>query len=909
MEQPSIRDLLIHLKQRNYQAALDLATELDLDKDVVYKTQWTHFRKEKEPHIESSHLEFLPLIKDDAWVIIQCLETLTNQPQVQRELIQLGQERIMKQTKSIIAQLNPHYQPTSQEKTWLRTRQYFLQYSDRLETMTKLWPSLSETAPSFAEAYSQFRDCNLIALAIESARNENNTLLDALFLHHGRQLLPYRLFILSQIPETSDPSQFDLPHVTHDREDRWLEEPWRAELDVVEQDWVQDLIRLDVPEEAAYAARLQDGIQATAYPASSEVIANWYMERAQAADAIGLSSNALEIIRYAQVMGVTHIEEKLSEYDWLCKYIYCSNDHERYVDLEKFRQMSNYEILEGLLQTTNSNTVVDDMLHLALPWLEVSKNRKVIDEDEDEEKPEFLLHRWLLDTRVVDDHLDWCCLVCEHSKPTMATEDRIIKDDLDLSRLVLAIMYSSDGSDMDNLVRLFECLPIFPDNTPQQENETTEMATILPYASTPLGVFSALQSVGPFGLTKMMDTLQKHLSSAEVLARYHAHVPLRWYLEEQSVKSQQQLCIRMASQAAGGVETGGARFDRDDDWRELLDDMIRLRDNGQGIFGKLDSAIVLEIFFSSLLRCARFKLAKELILGGNKLIDITKAEKLVIDAEREFFDNATSGDMDSGSLKQAWECLKILPPTTEIKKEMDLIEATHIIITEFNVQHQPGIPLMPIQVRQSEDRLEFVSKLMNTRRDVYNNHEKVLHLVRHLGYDEDDVLAKVKTLSILASTALVEEDYLQSYRLCQIAVDMAQNKPSKKPKAYNDQVDQAAWQICFNLGKLHTFEDINRRLDVLSMAMTLSPVENIRDVLAVWRELDATKPSQIDLAQLDADRYEAETQQSTKWQGLLQNASKQWGFGDLLAGGSGEHGEGGKRKRDIVRNVVGNWLF
>ncbi|CAO3702304.1 unnamed protein product [Rhizopus stolonifer] len=742
-------------------------------------------------------------------------------------------------------------------------------------------------------------DCNLIALAIESARNENSETLDALFLHHGRELLPYRLFILSQIPETSDPSRFDLPHVTQEWEDRWLEEPWR-EMDEVEQDWVKEMIRLDVPEETAYRTRLEEGIRATEYPASSRLVADWYLERARAADAIGLCSNALEISRYAQVMGVSDMGPIITEYEWLCKYVYASQDNP-YVDLASFQKKSNYEVLEGLLSKTSAKTIVDDMLRLALPWLEFCKQRKT--EEGEEEEEEFLLCRWLLDS---DHHrLDWCCLVCEHSKPTIDIEDRIIKDDFDLSRLVLSILYSSDGSNMDHLVRLFECLPIFPD-TPQQDNEMIGMATILPYTSTPLGVFTALQNAGAFGLTLMMDMLQGHLSSAEVLARYHSHVPLRWYLEEQSAKSQQQLCTRMASQAAGGVESGGSHFDRDDDWRELLDDMIRLRDDGKGVFGKLDSATILEIFFSSLLRCARFKLAKELILGGNQLIDITKAEKLVIDAEREFFDNATSGDMDSGSLKLAWDCLNILPPTTEIKKEKDLIEATHIIITEFNIQHQPGIPLMPIQVRQASDRLEFVSKLLHTKRDVYNNHQKVLELVRRLGYAEDDVLAKVKALSMLASTALVEEDYMQSYRLCQLAVEMAQNKPTQRPKAYNDQVDQSAWQICFNLGKLNTFEDVNRRLDVLSMAMSLSPVENIQDVLTVWRQLDATKPSQIELAQLDADRYE--TQSSPKWQGLLQNATKQWSLGDLLTGASGEQNEG-KRKRDLVRNVVGNWLF
>lgn len=286
-------------------------------------------------------------------------------------------------------------------------------------------------------------------------------------------------------------------------------------------------------------------------------------------------------------------------------------------------------------------------------------------------------------------------------------------------------------------------------------------------------------------------------------------------------------------------------------------------------------------------------------------MDITKAETLVIDAEREFFDNATSGNMHSGSMKQAWECLKILPPTTEIKKEMDLIEATHTLIDEYKVQDRPGMILMPIQIRQSKNRLELVSKLINSKRDMYRYHEKVLELVRKLGYG-DDLLAKVKALAMMASAALVEEDYLQSYNLCQIAVDLAQNhKSTEKNKS---EIDQAVWQICLNLGKVDAFDDVNRRLDILSMAMTLSPVENIQDVLAVWRKLDQDRPDQIALAQLGANNYHQGNEQSSGWSGLL---SKQW---HLLAGGEGDRnrsaeGSGGKRKRDILRDAVGGWLF
>ncbi|KAI8056547.1 secretory pathway protein Sec39-domain-containing protein [Gilbertella persicaria] len=898
MEQPTYRDFLIHLEQANFQAAIDLADELELDKDLAYKAHWTKQKQTRGLQLQVKDIELLALVQDHAWVIGECLEVCANQPQVQKNILKLGQTRVNKLTEPILATLKQDTALSPADKTWLRSRLYFLQYLDRFETFSKIWASQEQQQQQqqdFAIAYVEFRDSNLIAKAIEYARSENHVALDAIFMHHGSEVLLQRLFILSQIPETTDPSRFDLPHVTYDHEDRWLEEPWRKDQDPVEQEWVKQMISLEVQEQQDYLSKLQNVIPSIEYPTSSKVIVDWYMERAHAADRIGLSSHALEIIRYAQVMGVTGIESQVAEYEWLCKYVYGSLREDSFVNLEEFNKLSSYQVLEGLLSNTNAATIIDDMLRLALPWIEVSKDRQ---------DHEYVLCRWLLSSKVVDQHLDWCCAVLEMSKPTVPLEDRIIKDDLGLSRLVLAIVYSGDGP-MDCLVRLFECLPIFNDIS-ERLDEPTDISTLVD-SSSALDLFFKLQSVGPFGLTQMMDTLQNHLGSAEVLARYHASVPLAWFLRDQSVDAQRQLCIRMSSRAAGGVETGAILFDRDDDWRELLDDMLRLNDNGQGIFGKLDPAEILEIFFSSLLRCGRFKLAKELLLGSKKLMDITKAEQLVIDAEREFFDNATVGNMNSGSLKQAWDCLLILPPTTEIKKEMDLVEATHALITDYKVQDRPGMTLMPIQIRQSKDRLELISKLIHTKRDMYRRHEQVLTLASKLGYGED-LLAKVKALTLMASAALVEEDYLESYKLCQIAVDAAQNAKTGKPKNYHDQVNQNAWQICLNLGKIEAFDDVNRRLDVLSMAMTLSPPENIRDVLAVWRKLDQDKPDQISLAQLSADNSNSKHDEAKGWQGLLQNATKQWSLGDLLT--SGEHEpNGSKRKRDILRNAVGGWLF
>jgi hypothetical protein len=37
------------------------------------------------------------------------------------------------------------------------------------------------------------------------------------------------------------------------------------------------------------------------------------------------------------------------------------------------------------------------------------------------------------------------------------------------------------------------------------------------------------------------------------------------------------------------------------------------------------------------------------------MVGLEQAEKLVIDAEREFFDNSTTGNMNADNMKKAWE--------------------------------------------------------------------------------------------------------------------------------------------------------------------------------------------------------------------------------------------------------------
>ncbi|KAI9258937.1 secretory pathway protein Sec39-domain-containing protein [Phascolomyces articulosus] len=945
MEHSTTHDFLFHLNQGNYQAALDTAKDLGLDTDIIYKKQWT---KRSKKELTTDDIDLLDHVQHDkAWVVSQCLETLADDASLQQKILDIGLAACLvqqeHQTNDAMTTTTDTNEINNETNTlWLRARLYLLQYADRLKTFNVIWPTLQKTT-DFATGYNDFRDANLIAQAIEYAQTENATALRALFVHHGAVVLPYRFSILAAIPETAEPSQFDLPQqrpheeMEYDddneeakggKEDEWMpQQPWRDELDVSES--VGDVIENPTPEHTAYMAWIGQQVDRSDYPASAEVVTQWYVDRSAAADRIGLASQALEWVRYARLMDVTGLDTREAQLDWLCKYVYSGGHGDQdntVVDLDMFKKtITPYEVVDTLLNQTDATRIVNDMKQLVLPWLNVCST--IVSPDEDE-SVDMILYRWLLDA-ADKGHFDWCCLVFEHSKPTLPDDERIIKNDEDLARLALALFYTTPGS-IETQVRTFESLPVFDVwelGEHQDKEKHIDMGALLPLAETPLGLFTVLQEVGPYGLTQMMDTLQAHLQYAEVLARYHASVSLRWYLEDHSVDTQRQMCIRLASQA------GSAHLDDDKEWRELLDEMMGLQEdnNGKGVFAKLTRTEIFETFFSSLLRCGRFRLAKDLMVGPNrdKTLDIGRAEQLVLDAEQEFFDNATTGNMHDGNMKLAMECLNILPPTDMVNEEKDLIVATHTLISEYHVMDRPGIELMPIQVRRSTNRLDLISKLINSRRGIYRQPTQVLDLTHKLGYQED-LLAQVRVLAMLASAALVDEDFDMSYKLCCATVDKVRSietHPHRRRYRMED-INQAAWQACFNLGKVELFDNPRKRLDVLAMALELTPAENVSEVLSVWRKLDRqVPPSDLEwLEDAHQDVVDAssvvtargEDGKGVGWNSLLDSARRQqWRLGDLLKAGGAGGGSGasspevpeGKRKRDQLREMVGGWLF
>ncbi|GAB5592323.1 hypothetical protein Unana1_07223 [Umbelopsis nana] len=998
MSQKAILELL---QEGRYEDALKLIQPEDgISADAVLKEQWLIWQSVHAIISDERAVALLNQISDKPWVIKQCMECVFDDPKVQGAVIDQGlgltkpiTDRIVKEAlfkdqdeSTMAAELDdPNYKVEASlgdvDMSWILSRQYLLKCSDRVMTFKDIWAaahqdpdvyeptnddnnplsssiemsksasgdslgrsSLADTTipekSSFGQEYLHFRDADLVAQAIEYAGTENFAALDILFYRHGAELLPYRLHILSQVPETSDPTKYSTPKVALPKsntdqllEHAWDQVPWRKDRDLIEHPKVLRYLKESPAARDLQINRMENVLQPVPYPAPADIISQWYIDRARRIDEVtGLTSNALKLIQYGSMMHVPNLQDIEDNLEFLCKLLYGTAVTEETelllsdLDLKRFEVMDPYEVLELSLKGTTVNRIVLDLKVFGLPWLQLSENKRPRDVDGDvrmeeqrelEEPAHHMLYRWLLN--VADSHLDWSCVVLESSKPTMEEEDRIIKDDLDLSRIALAILYTNnDGSQTELMGRIFECLPLFDLDNVETENEENLDLVALSETQTAHGFFAALQQQKERGLSALMDSLQLHLSSAEILWRYELNVPLRWYLQSTNKYDlQKQLCLRLATQVVSGAETKGSKFMSDDYCAALLVDMMDLYNDGNGVLGALSQEEIFEIYWKALLRCGKFQLAKDSLLPkyGEPLLSIEKAQQLVVDASLEYFDNSVSGNMYSGNMKLASECLKVVPPTSVIVQETNLIEATHHLTTEFNVFYRPGIPIMPMQIRQSKDRLELISRLLSSNPGAYRKSARIIDLATKLGL-QNDKTTEIRVLTMLSAAALAEEDYETSYRLCKNTLtQVLESEAEIHNSKLKAEMKEIAWSSCFQLGKLDAYTDKTKRLELLAMALVLCPADRLSENLSAWRKLE-------EAAEREADKNNTPSSSSGNWNAvtnLLQSGLQgQRNFakflsdeaGNLISNKDTAQGNAEKmRKRDLLKSTVSKWFF
>jgi len=402
----------------------------------------------------------------------------------------------------------------------------------------------------------------------------------------------------------------------------------------------------------------------TPFPASGEILSYWYIDRA-----LEIDRNTAQILEERRLIQsglenyIPQLEAISEDVEILCKLIYGFKPDSRSAEarakwadtivdlsLERFSALNPMEVVQLCLGMSDESTIVQDIRRLVLPYLTVVIPRRWqrhdpvhtpgegLPQGQDPRNPMSYLYAYLLSQS--PDHLSWVGAVVQASKPVYEVEERIISDDMELSWLTMSCMYGCrtvvDWKVMSDMI---VCLPMFEQTEEVDEtvdkvrraelrkdifvssssdhstsSTTTHDRPRIPQQLDPLNMYPAFVKYAPTqGLMQhALDTLEKQLTAAETLARYELPVLLSWFLENSdSEASQLQMVIKMARLASGGPERMGERFESEDEWMLLLEDLIRLRggEKGGGVFGLVSEQDIYREYLAGVLSCgSKFRL-------------------------------------------------------------------------------------------------------------------------------------------------------------------------------------------------------------------------------------------------------------------------------------------------------------
>lgn len=738
---------------------------------------------------------------------------------------------------------------SSEDADICRHRLYLFEMLDRLSTFSELLSS----EPLSMDDYIDFISEDLVENAIEAASNEQFEVLDLLRRRHHQVIWPRRFDILDSIPETTSPMEYTqfLPRldVTHGgNEIRWPDEPWRP-LDWVERPEIKEaLIGQDIDEHPGVLL-----------PLTTSDLTAWYRRRARD---IEISTGQLEQAHELLDEGIKHgafgleaMAEQTSLFSTLVYNVHTETvDGLDVMDLQAFEQLDDAQVVASILNGCTADTIVHEIRSHVLPYLADMPKRNAAAARSIQD-PLSILYDYILTIPDLPTLLN----IFLASRPDRNGTDRIVASDHDLARMILAVLYADKSSDSWSIYNdIFDCLPSLEGTNANTDNEIDLTRSVMSAAD----LYKEFGRLDGPALVHAMDILEAHLQAGEIFDKWESPTTLLSLASsEHTREAQERLCLRAIRQASGGVETGGSKMTREREWFSLLQDLQKLRESinsAPGVLNLVSSEEISKWIVEALLSCGRFNLAKEIFVDPKKKIGIPfgQAEQLVIASAREFYDNAESGNMSKGEMKMAYDCLHILPPSAELKKELDLIEGTNIL-SELRLTGTREGAVLPFQIRHHKNRLELVQRAVSSSSDAYRKTAVMLNLSHKLGFP--DTVSDCKVLAMCADAAIAEEDYETAYDLCGRCIKIVNTLQKKKRKGdvNADAAANVTWRACFTTCRhgpdedsSNHFQTLERRMHLLGQALALctdrgdvasdAPVGTLMsDVLQVYRTVEA----------------------------------------------------------------------
>ncbi|XP_064620288.1 NBAS subunit of NRZ tethering complex-like [Lineus longissimus] len=821
------------LDNEEYGEALALAQAYGLDCDLVYQRQWRN-----TPVSVASIQDYLSKIVKRSWVLHECLERVPESIEAMRELLQYGlrgtdlealiaigkgedrgrfilcdnedylsleeefdgfdleahEERVKEAERQRRAELTKqvNFKMLNLEQRELcRARTKLLQYLDRLATYEMILGGAHVAEEHFDhKVYEKFRAQNILEATVDFARACDYRAVDHLLTYHAEDLVPHRLAIISNFPETMSPADYrDLLPEAGMRIDDPEVLPWQCDL-WREKDWCEgDICRAAIdPTPIDLGAGLYedntDYLQFKTASISKSLLTEWYIHRACEIERLSrLVDYSLELIKFGMERGVEGLEALHDDLVTLETLVYEGHAEDKWT-LNKFQKLSSIEKLCLLMSKSSDEMFEKNMHRWLVPFLERCDRLNPGSGSD-------LMRSYLVDLAITD--LTLCCKVFENSRSHQ--RQPVIKNEYELMSIALEGVYACERDDQLALsTAILECLP-------QRKKE---------------------HSGDIIKLHNLVDELERHLHAASILQKHGLPKTLAYIRDTQRDFEETKNLFTKLSRFAGRRVPHPNELQ----WKTLLHDMLDLC---TGLMKSMQPKLVYEIFTESLLCSSNLnsiKLASEMMeCGSNEAhsstgsglpsvllqpkVEYRRAFELALNAAREYFNS--SANLIDPCMHLAKSCLLLIKDkNVEIQQELDLIDSLGLL-NEF------GMNILPLQVRLNKDRLDLVRQALNSKSTNYIHAEKLLtlgHLLRVGGEDLMDEEGKV--LKLVAQAALKAKDFRIAHSTC-IKLMASGYGP--------------VWTECEKLAETNEFHDIQAKVKLLSFAVTHCTPDMIEPIL------------------------------------------------------------------------------
>ncbi|PSR75907.1 hypothetical protein PHLCEN_2v8821 [Hermanssonia centrifuga] len=701
---------------------------------------------------------------------------------------------------------------------------------------------------------------SLLDTACLLASNECFTAVHTVLERHGPELWPHRFAILQCIPEHTPIVDFRdlLPGVDSSLSLERMPDfkPRRTERDWSEETIVQAALSNPKFARSAPPCNYSSTHMFHPSPLSSDELKDWYRERMDCTiTATGMADNALSLAQHAASLGVPGLDEVGEDLLLLCRLLYDTSladdpvaieDDQAIWTLDRWNSLDSSTVIHAYLAHSTPENIARDITRLVMPYLFVLESRAERAGHPEPELPKRLLYDYILNAP-----LNIVASVFEASKPTLPPAQRILRSDEDMIRLALACLYGCESVDQwSTMSRIFECLPAWDLQGEQDDQDDSEVDTtiaslsayVVPSTtgsqSTASDLLLFFKPLSLSSLSRVLDVLDVHLESGEILARWSVPAPLRWFLLSNANESEQRAWANRMARRAGGADD---KLETRGDWEWLLEDMLKLSmsDNGdlKTAFCLLSKDEIVRIFFTGLLSSGQFDLARGMLKSSEDLALLSPEdiEAICLTCSQEFYDNSSSGNYHFGDMKLAYDCLNVPLLSERIVMEKDFIEATSRLCT-FNLMSRPGIPISPLEIRLTKDRLSLISRVLASNSDAYKHTQVIVELAHKLGFKSDPV-AEVKTLAMLTDTALHAEDFDRAYetseKMIKAVLELRETRPEDDTEM--QQAAEVCWVSSYQLARHPEFDDVKKKSILFGRTMELCPPNKLADIVGSWR--------------------------------------------------------------------------